>query len=418
MNNHITILYVEDEKDIRMNVQRPLKRLSNEVIMASNGEEGLEYYKKYKPDIVISDINMPLMNGIDMAKAIKEINGNQHIIFTTAHSESHYFIDAIEMQVDGYIMKPIDYELLEHKIIHITKQIISNRKFKEQNILINEIARLQDILLFVVDKNKKNIFLNEKFLAFFNVSDIAGFNQRCKTISDLFIKHSGCFYPKPDRDWIDDIKRTIDEKRRVIALKDSKEELHTFVVSFKEIQESEHLIFIFTEITNLSMERKQLRKEVYLDKLTQVPNRAYFEKYFSIEMERYKREASSISLILLDIDKFKIFNDTYGHQVGDEVLIELASLIKKNKRETDIFTRWGGEEFVKLLPNTSLSNAVKVANKLRERIENHIFPNNLRVTCSFGIAEFNFGDEQSSILKRADDALYKAKQNGRNRVEF
>jgi len=418
MDNNITILYVEDEEKIRINTKRPLESLSHTLIMASNGQEGLEYYKKYKPDIIVSDINMPLMNGIDMVKAIKKIDKNQHILFTTAHSENHHFIDAIEMQVDGYIIKPIDYDLLEDKIIHITKQILANRKLKEQNILINEIARLQDSLLFVVDKDKKILFLNEKFLAFFNTKDIEEFNQNCKTISDLFIKNSGCFYPKPDRDWIDDIKKTIDEKRRVIALKDKEEELHTFVVSFKEIQESEHLIFIFTEITNLSMERKQLKKEVYLDKLTQIPNRAYFEKSFSIEMKRYKREDMSSSLIILDIDKFKNFNDSYGYQVGDEVLIELASLIYVNKRETDIFTRWGGEEFVKLLPNTSLLNTVKVANKLRERIENHLFINDLRVTCSFGIAEFRQEDEQSSILKRADDALYRAKENGRNRVEY
>ena len=138
MNRNIKILYVEDEQTIRENTKRPLNYLCDELVIATNGEEGLELYKQYLPDIVVSDIKMPHMNGIDMCKAIKKINPKQYIIFTTAHSESGYFMDAIDMQVDGYILKPIDYELLENKIKIITEQIILKIKYNEQQELLQQ----------------------------------------------------------------------------------------------------------------------------------------------------------------------------------------------------------------------------------------------------------------------------------------
>ena len=128
----ITILYVEDEEEIRNNTKRPLEYLCDKLILAQDGKEGLELYKQYDPDIIVSDIKMPNMNGIDMTKAIKEINPNQYIIFTTAHSESSFFMEAIDMQVDGYILKPIDYELLENKIENIKEQIDIKLKNKQQ----------------------------------------------------------------------------------------------------------------------------------------------------------------------------------------------------------------------------------------------------------------------------------------------
>jgi len=149
MGKRIKILYVEDEELIRENTKRPLQYLCDELIVAPNGAQGLELYKHNTDiDIVVSDIKMPKMNGIEMCKAIKEINENQHIIFTTAHSENRYFMEAIEMQVDGYILKPIDYNLLENKIKSIIKHInlkidneIQQEKIHQQELQILEQAK-------------------------------------------------------------------------------------------------------------------------------------------------------------------------------------------------------------------------------------------------------------------------------------
>ena len=128
----IAILYVEDDRDIRDNLSNVLKNFSSKLFIAVDGKDGLEQYKQYNPDIVITDIKMPNLNGIDMVKAIKKINKKQHIIFTTAHSESDFFIEAIESHVDGYILKPIDLDLLEDKLQYTIEQIYLKRDYNIQ----------------------------------------------------------------------------------------------------------------------------------------------------------------------------------------------------------------------------------------------------------------------------------------------
>lgn len=132
-NSNFIILFVEDEEEIRNNLSKFLKRFTDKLFIAIDGEEGLEFYKKYKPNIVISDIQMPKMNGVEMVKAIKKINDNQAIIFTTAHIESSFFIEAIELQADGYILKPIDLELLAKNIKKVKQQILLKQE-NEENI--------------------------------------------------------------------------------------------------------------------------------------------------------------------------------------------------------------------------------------------------------------------------------------------
>ncbi len=125
---------MEDEKGIRDSLQKTLKYFCDSLYVGSDGIEGLKLYKEHTPDIVVTDIRMPKMNGIEMAKSIMEINDRQHLIFTTAHSESDYFMEAINMQADGYILKPIDLDKLEQKIEDILEIINLKIAYKEQQI--------------------------------------------------------------------------------------------------------------------------------------------------------------------------------------------------------------------------------------------------------------------------------------------
>ena len=120
--------------------------------------------------------------------------------------------------------------------------------------------------------------------------------------------------------------------------------------------------------------------------------------------------------MILDIDYFKETNDKYGHQVGDEILIQICNIISNNIRESDIFGRWGGEEFILLLPQTNLDNAYIVAENLRNKIENHSFEKVGQKTISIGISQFDNIEDTKQFIKRADDAMYKAKNSGRNKV--
>lgn len=159
----------------------------------------------------------------------------------------------------------------------------------------------------------------------------------------------------------------------------------------------------------------ELKRLALTDSLTGVANRLNFNTTLDKEIERVKRYEQDLSIIMFDIDHFKSFNDTYGHDAGDLILIELAEIINKIIRSTDLFARWGGEEFILLLPNTSLQEAHAVAEKLRSVIEQHPFSGGRKVTSSFGVCQFD-KEDADSLLKRVDVALYESKEFGRNRV--
>ena len=158
------------------------------------------------------------------------------------------------------------------------------------------------------------------------------------------------------------------------------------------------------------------------DSMTKLYNRRYFTEISEKVLYLSKREKKKLSILILDIDRFKVVNDTYGHQFGDEVLIALSRLLVEHQRKSDIVCRYGGEEFVILLPNTSVENAAKIAEKIRILVESLTMssPSNkkFKFTISLGVAQIDIEYEEDIkfALKRADDALYEAKNSGRNRV--
>ena len=169
---------------------------------------------------------------------------------------------------------------------------------------------------------------------------------------------------------------------------------------------------ISTDITD----KKRIEVLSVTDKLTGIYNRIRLDEVLSAEYVRFKRYGQIYSLIMFDIDFFKKVNDTYGHLVGDEVLKSLANLIKISIRESDVFGRWGGEEFLIVCSGTDVEGAYNLASKLRRKVELFEFPSVDRVTCSFGVAQIDDAGTDN-MVKRADDALYRAKLGGRNRVE-
>ncbi|MDF1874449.1 GGDEF domain-containing protein [Sulfurimonas sp. SAG-AH-194-I05] len=165
-------------------------------------------------------------------------------------------------------------------------------------------------------------------------------------------------------------------------------------------------------------ESKRLYEISIRDHLTGLFNRKMFDEILDLELKNAKRNKTQLAIVLLDIDHFKNVNDTYGHDAGDSILIELSQLIQEQMRGTDILARWGGEEFVMLLPKSGKENSAIKAEKIRKLIQNHRFKNREAITCSFGITEFKIGDDETSIFYRADEALYNAKANGRNRISL
>jgi len=172
---------------------------------------------------------------------------------------------------------------------------------------------------------------------------------------------------------------------------------------------------IVTDIYEERLEISNLTRLAYYDALTGIYNRRKFDDLMLSEFKRSKRYKRDLCGLFLDIDHFKKVNDTYGHDVGDIVLQELAKTIQTHVRETDIFARWGGEEFIILLPETDKEKAFVLAENIRNEVGNFNFTKVGHITISIGITQLKDQEQQKTFIKRLDNAMYKAKQEGRNR---
>ncbi|MCA1909495.1 MAG: diguanylate cyclase [Magnetospirillum sp.] len=162
----------------------------------------------------------------------------------------------------------------------------------------------------------------------------------------------------------------------------------------------------------------KLRHQTRTDNLTGLGNRSLLNDRLELELARAARMATPLSVVLMDVDHFKQVNDRFGHLVGDEVLKSMAAILRREARQTDTAGRWGGEEFLILCPDTSLDHAMVLAERIRQGIAQHAFTTGARHSASFGLAQWRGGETADSLLARADMALYRAKENGRDRVEL
>lgn len=188
------------------------------------------------------------------------------------------------------------------------------------------------------------------------------------------------------------------------------------VISPKKDEEGN--IIGFTSIRQDITDKKRAEELSITDPLTGLCNRLKLDELFHTYIHVSQRHGTPFSILLLDIDRFKSVNDTYGHQVGDTVLQEFADILRKNVRTEDVVGRWGGEEFMILAPGSDIEAAKRLAQKLRVEVETFSFSTIGHKTCSFGVSSYHKGDDEKSMVSRADDALYRAKANGRNRVEI
>ena len=270
----------------------------------------------------------------------------------------------------------------------------------------------------IVIENNKIINSNKIFLDFLSFSKIEEFEKYNEDICDnFFIKNDGYFSPKiidSDVLWIDYIYNIAmkSSDRINVSISDSNGKFYILEVLINRLnrEEGSHLyVVIFVDITAFENKNVLLRKMAYSDPLTGIYNRNKLNDELLILRNNTSRYGDNLSMILIDIDYFKKINDNYGHNIGDMVLVLLTKIIKANIRLGDVFARWGGEEFLILLPRTDCDVACQKAKKLQRAINNYTDDSLPKFTSSFGVTNVVDSDEEGSCFARVDKALYEAK---------
>lgn len=299
----------------------------------------------------------------------------------------------------------------------IYKEIQSKEKIQQEHNLLNDVLSTTDDIIFITNF-KKIGFSNKSFKELFNVNHSSEYT---KDVVDMFVVEDGYLHKgllKEGESFLDLIKKT-PESQRVVCITDKHFSAKTFKIDIVQTtykSKNDYLITL-SDITKMKEEQSLAEKKAYTDGLTGVYNRRKFDELIVSEVKNAKRNKIPLSIAILDIDKFKDFNDVYGHLIGDEVLIMLAMYVQNYIRETDVFARWGGEEFVILFRGINATQAKKVSEKIREslsKLEHQIAGN---ISASFGVTELKESETIEEMFERCDKALYKAKENGRNRVE-
>lgn len=413
------ILCVDDVKTNLLTIKSLMEDLAEdkyELVLALSALEGLEILLEQSIDIILLDVMMPEIDGFECAKMIKSNKKTKNIpiIFVTANKDDDTIEQCFKVGGDDYVSKPFNHTELLARISFHLKSREQDQLLLQEKEYIQSILDLQENMILVTD-GKKNITVNHAFLEFFNVKNPKEFNDKYISIANTFLKEDGYFSLsslEPETTCADEIiKRSQEEDVLVKIALDGSEN----IFNLKATAFLDQYILTLTDITQVSQLSLEYKREASYDSLTQIYNRNMFGRLIDIKMSKVKENSTPLVFIILDIDYFKKVNDTYGHLVGDEILKQLARLIQLHTRDNDLFARWGGEEFV-LAFDLGIKKGVEIANNLRIYIEEEIFDVVEHITCSFGVTEFRIGDSLDSMILRADEALYRAKDNGRNQV--
>ncbi|MFN4132572.1 MAG: diguanylate cyclase [Caldimicrobium sp.] len=264
--------------------------------------------------------------------------------------------------------------------------------------------------LLVIDLNKRIRYVNKVALELTGYEKEEILGRDIREVLFSMVNHKKCGFE-------DIMEKGFCEFDALLKKKNGEDFFaHVKATLFPERNSAQAIFFNFFDITEKKLLERKLLEASITDYLTGLYNRRFMEEALKREKAVADRYGITFSLILLDIDNFKLINDIYGHAKGDEVLVKVAQILKDNLRASDLCGRWGGEEFLILLRSANLSQSLNKAEKLREMIAMLKIPPIESITASFGVAEYNSPESYEETLRRADLALYRAKSQGKNCV--
>jgi len=345
------------------------------------------------------------------------INNSKASAWIVSYGESAFIFDTLK---DSYKVNAIAFGVFFILSILFYKLSVGRGKLVQQHKLINDVLNSTEDIIFATDF-KTVSFANRQFKYFFNTTNLEEFNEITKNnLASIFLKTEGSLHVGmlAENQSVVEFMEDISQDNRVVSILDKSISPKVFSISVTKTNYTDNSKFLVTlsDITLMKENEAIIQKKAFTDSLTQVYNRTKFDEIFKKEFERNIRYKRDLSIAIIDIDNFKKFNDNYGHLIGDEVFIMLAKHLNYSVRSTDIFARWGGEEFVILFPETTKDEAKVICEKIRPSVETLTHPTAGSVTVSFGVTQYKENDTISSMFKRSDEALYEAKETGKNKV--
>jgi two-component system cell cycle response regulator len=447
------VLIVED---VPADVKLFEARLSAEyfdVITTTSGREAIDICERGACDVVLLDVMMPEMDGFEVCRRLKTNPSTLHIpvIIVTALDQTSDRIRGLEAGADDFLTKPVSGVALIARVRSLARLKMMTDELRMRSVTLQEIG-LQNSTVEAAETGR-----NGRILV---IDDCQATYKRI--ISMLAAEHKVDLQPDPNQALsqaadgnydlliislefknFDGLRlcgqvRSLKGTRNVPILVLAEGEANTRLIRGLEIGVNDYLLRPIDMNELRARVRTQIRKKRYterlsdtiessvkmatMDTLTGLYNRRYMESHLATLVAQASSLGKPLTAIVIDIDFFKLINDTYGHDAGDDVLREFAMCLQNSTRGFDLVCRYGGEEFVILMPETDIAAATLVAERLRRRVATEPFSiqNGARVielTISIGIATLDRSNRGSTdILKRADQALYRAKRDGRNRV--
>lgn len=442
--------------DILANVKLLEARLSAEyfeVLTAMSGREALDILERERVDVVLLDVMMPGIDGFETCRRAKSHPKSQHVpvIMVTALDQPSDKINGLQAGADDFLTKPVDDVALITRVKNLSRLKMLNDEMLmraastkqigiEQPAVVNWAEAGLNGRLLLVDDHQRAAPRLAEMLRKSHAVDVVGDNQTAlvrlgdPAYDTLIVSLS---LSSGDGLRLCSQVRSMDRTRHlpIIMLVDPSEEarllrgldmgVNDYVV--RPIDPNEIMARVRTQVSrkrNSDFLRNQIEESVEMaitDGLTGLHNRRYMEAHLKTLVEQSRKTGRPLSLLVADIDHFKRINDTWGHDAGDQVLREFAARFRRNTRGIDLACRMGGEEFIIIMPDTDLSRAFQIGERLRACIAAEPFQiknaNRVRVTASVGLASIDGGAETpEALFKRADNALYAAKRDGRNRV--
>jgi len=443
--------------DVPANVKLLEARLSAEyfdVITAMSGEEALAICERAECDLVLLDVMMPDMDGFEVCRRLKTNPATHHIpvVMVTALDQPSDRVRGLDVGADDFLTKPIPDLALVARVRSLARLKMITDELRMRAVTSRDIAINAPDREAIADTGRggRVLLVDDWPASYARIAEVLAAEHNVEVEANpseaLFRAADGNYdllIVSLSLENFDGLRlcsqvRSIDRTRNVPILAVTEPENGARMVRGLEIGVNDYLMRPIDKNELLARARSLIRKRRYTerlrdnvqmsiemaitDALTGLFNRRYMESHLTMLMEQAASRGKPLTALVLDIDFFKSVNDTHGHDAGDDVLREFALRIKRSIRGIDLACRYGGEEFVVIMPETDMAVATMVAERLRRRIAADPFmiqqgTRTIPVTISVGVAVMR-GKEDSAaaILKRADQALYKAKRDGRNRV--